>query len=61
MQRTALDRHRLVPVSELGQRGASAVEYALLTALIAAVIVSAVIVLGLSVDDLFGVDLTPDP
>ncbi len=61
MQRTALGRHRLVPVSELGQRGASAVEYALLTALIAAVIVSAAIALGLSVDDLFGVDLTPDP
>lgn len=61
MQRTALGRHRLVPTSQLGQRGAGAVEYALLTALIAAVIVSAVIALGLSVDDLFGVDLTPSP
>ncbi|KRB76009.1 hypothetical protein ASE01_13280 [Nocardioides sp. Root190] len=41
------------------QRGASSVEYALLISLIAAAIVLAVGVFGLSVADLFDVDFTP--
>lgn len=41
------------------QRGASAVEYALLIAMIAAVIALSVSLFGLSVADLFQVDFTP--
>lgn len=47
--------------AEPTDRGVSSVEYALLIALIAAVIVGSVATLGLSVDGLFGVDLSPDP
>lgn len=43
------------------ERGASAVEYALLVGFIAAVIVGSVIAFGLSVNDLFGFDPAPGP
>ncbi len=41
------------------ERGASAVEYALLVGFIAAVIVGAVGAFGASVNDLFGIDIIP--
>lgn len=45
--------------ADTDERGASAVEYALLVGFIAAVIVLSVGAFGASVSDLFGVDLTP--
>lgn len=45
--------------TDTDERGASAVEYALLVGFIAAVIVLSVATFGASVSDLFGIDLTP--
>lgn len=59
MQHTIAGLRGLTPAGGEEQRGASSVEYALLIALIAAAIVFAVSMLGLTIDDLLVVDLTP--
>jgi len=53
MPRTTIQQHRT-------ERGASGVEYGLLIALIAAVIIGGVILLGQDVLDLFGIANDPN-
>ena len=52
-------RHGTNDTARTSERGASAVEYSLLVALIAAVIIGVVTTLGLATMDLF--DSIPDP